>query len=164
VERWTDRTPLPVLAASVVLAIGAMYFLVLGLTTPMFPFFGRYLTGLAGSAGMLALAALDAYLAFALFHLRSTGWWIAVITMALRLVSLSLTYARADLMRAYSKMGWSDSQLQVMNASPVFRSHVILWWSLISMVVYFGYLLWLKRYFETPAATLGSESLSLQAD
>jgi hypothetical protein len=164
VERWTDRTPLPVLAASVVLAVGAMYFFVLSFTTPMFPFFGHYLTGPAGSAGMIALAVLDAYLALALFRLRSAGWWLAVITMALRLVSLSLTYARADLMRAYSKMGWSDSQLQVMNASPVFRSHVILWWSLISMFVYFGYLLWLKRYFVTPAATLGSESLSLQAD
>ena len=44
-QRWTDRTPLPVLGASVVLALGSLYFLLVGLTNPVFPFFGRYLTG-----------------------------------------------------------------------------------------------------------------------
>ena len=157
VERWTDRTPLPVLAASVILAIGAAYLLVIGVTTPMFPFFGRYLTGLPGAAGMLALAALDAYLAVALFHLKPTAWWIAVVTLFIRLVSAFLTYGRADLMQAYSKMGMSDSQLQMMNANPIFHSHVILWWSLIWIVGLFGYLLWLKRYFKVPEPPLSSE-------
>jgi hypothetical protein len=159
VERWTDRTPLPVLAASVALSVGAAYFLVLSVTTPMFPFFGRYLTGLLGSAGMIALAALDGYLAVALFRLKFTAWWIAVITMAIRLVSMFVTYGWADLMQAYSKMGWSDSQLQVLNANPVIHSHIILWWSFVVMVGYFGYLLWLKRYFKTAVPPTGSESL-----
>ena len=46
VERWTDRTPLPVLGASVGFSSGSVYLLLIGLTTPMFPFFGRYLTGI----------------------------------------------------------------------------------------------------------------------
>jgi hypothetical protein len=62
-----------------------------------------------------------------------------------------LTYARADMMQAYSKMGMSDAQLKMLSSSPMFRSHVLLWWSLISMVLLFGYLLWLKRYFKSPA-------------
>ncbi len=147
-ERWTDSTPLPVLAASVILAAGAAYLLVLGITTPLFPFFGRYLSGPAGSVAMLALAALDAYLAVALFRLKYAAWWIAVITMSLRLVSMFVTSGWADLMQAYAKMGMSDSQLQVMRSNPVFRSHAILWWSLIWMVGSLGYLLWLKRYFK----------------
>lgn len=152
VERWTDRTPLPVLFASVVLFTGAMYLLVTGVTTPLFPFFGRYLTGVAGAACFLAMAALDVYLAIALFRLQSAAWWIAICTLAIRLFSMALTYARADMMTAYSKMGMSDAQLQMMNSSPMLRGHVLLWWSLLSMVFFLGYLLWLKRYFKAPSA------------
>ncbi len=152
VERWTDRTPLPVLFASVVLFTGAMYLLLTGITMPMFPFFGRYLTGVAGAAGLLAMGALDIYLAIALFRLQVAAWWIAIFTLALRLSSMALTYAKADLMTAYSRMGMSDAQLQMMNSSPMLRGHVLLWWSLLSMVFFFGYLVWLKRYFKTPSA------------
>lgn len=93
----------------------------------MFPFFGRYLTGLAGAAGMIVLAMLDIYLAIALFRLNVVAWWIAVVTMAMRLASMVLSIARADILKAYSKMGRSDDQLRVMNASPILRSHVLLW-------------------------------------
>ena len=161
VERWTDRTPLPVLFASVVLFTGAMYLLVTGVTTPLFPFFGRYLTGVAGAACFLAMSALDVYLAIALFRLQSAAWWIAICTLAIRLFSMALTYARADMMTAYSKMGMSDAQLQMMNSSPMLRGHVLLWWSLLSMVFFFGYLLWLKRYFKAPSA-ISSAALPAQ--
>jgi len=152
VERWTDRTPLPVLFASVVLFTGAVYLLVTGVTTPLFPFFGRYLTGVAGAACFLAMAALDIYLAIALFRLQAAAWWIAICTLAVRLFSMALTYARADMMTAYSKLGMSDAQLQMMNSSPMLRGHVLLWWSLLSMVFFFGYLLWLKKYFRRPSS------------
>jgi hypothetical protein len=152
VERWTDRTPLPVLFASVVLFTGAVYLLLTGVTTPLFPLFGRYLTGVAGAGCFLAMAALDIYLAIALFRLQAAAWWIAIGTLAIRLFSMALTYARADMMKAYSKMGMSDAQLQMMNSSPMLRGHVLLWWSLLSMLFFFGYLLWLKRYFKTSSA------------
>jgi hypothetical protein len=152
VERWTDRTPLPVLAASVVLFIGSLYMLLTAVTIPLFPFFGRYLTGIPATACFFVLAAIDLYVAIALFRLQSFGWWIAVLTMPVRLFSMGLTYTRTDLMQAYSKMGWSDAQLQMLNSNPMFHSHIILWWSLMSLVIFFGYLLWLKRYFKTPAA------------
>ena len=152
VERWTDRTPLPVLFASVVLFTGAVYLLLTGVTTPLFPFFGRYLTGVAGAACFLGMATLDIYLAIALFRLHGAAWWIAICTLAIRLFSMALTYARANMMTAYSKMGMSDAQLQMMNSSPMLRGRVLLWWSLLSMVFFFGYLLWLKRYFKTPSS------------
>ena len=163
VERWTDRAPLPVLGASVVYFAGALYMLLVGITTPLFPFFGRYLTGVAGTAGFLVLVILDIYLAFALLRLRLTGWWIAVLTAPVRMLSMILTYTKADLMQAYSKVGMSDAQVAMLNANPMFRSHVILWWSLLSLVIFFGYLLWLKRYFKTPAAPLQTNTFPLQA-
>ncbi len=116
-QRWTDRTPLPVLGASVVLALGSLYLLLIGLTNPVFPFFGKYLTGVAGSACFLVMAALDTYLAVALFRLQSSGWWIAAITIPVRLLSMILTYARADMMQAYSKMGMSDAQLKMLSSN-----------------------------------------------
>ena len=151
VERWTDRTPLPVLGASVAFFTGALYMVLVGLTTPMFPFFGRYLTGIPAAACFVLLGALDIYLAIALFRLQSTGWWIAVIAAPVRILSMILTYARADLMQAYSKMGMSDTQVQMLNSNPMFRGHILLWWSLISVLLFFGYLVWLKRYFNPPA-------------
>ena len=162
VERWTDRTPLPVLGASVALCTGAVYMLVTGITTPLFPFFGRYFTGIPAAACLVALAALDAYLAIALFRLQSTGWWIAILAAPVRMVSMVLTFSRADMMRAYSKMGMSEAQLQMLNSNPMFRSHVLLWWGLISMLLFFGYLLWLKRYFKPPASA-PAEVLPAQA-
>jgi len=150
VERWTDRTPLPVLGASVVLFLGSLYMVLMGATTPLFPFFGRYLTGIPGAACFLVLAAIDFYLAIALFRLHASGWWAAVLLSPIRLVSMALTYGRANLMDAYSRLGWSDAQLRMLNSNPMFRNHVILWWSLISLVIFFGYLLWIGRYFKTP--------------
>jgi hypothetical protein len=152
VERWTDRSPLPVLGASTIFFTGAIYMLLVGVTTPMFPFFGKYLTGFAGTACFLVVVALDLYLAISLFRLKSLAWWIAVIAVPIRILSMALTYGKADLMQAYSRMGWSDSQMQKLNANPIVHSHVALWWSLASMLALWGYLVWLKRFFKTPVA------------
>ena len=151
VERWTDRCPLPVLAASLLFAWACPYYLLMSVTTPLIPFFGRYLTGAPGAAACLLLAALDAYFAYSLFRLQITAWWIAVAALAVRLISTVTTYARGDLLQAYSKMGWRSEQLQMMNESPMFRSHLILWWSTIFLLAFLGYVLWLKRYFRPPA-------------
>jgi hypothetical protein len=150
IERWTDRTPLPVLGASVALFTGSIYMLLVGLTTPLFPLFGRYLTGVPAAACFVVMAALDAYLAIAIFRRQSSGWWIGVLATSLRLLSMILTYGKADLMPAYSKLGVSAEQLKMLNSSPMFRGHVVLWWGLMSMVLFLGYLLWLRRYFKTP--------------
>lgn len=163
VERWTDRAPLPILGASVVFLVGALYSSMVGLTAPLFPFFGRYLTGLPGTASFLALALLDAYLAVEFFRLKPPAWWIAILSVPVRVSSMALTYVRADLMQAYSKIGFSDAQLSALNANPMLRSHVILFWSLISMVLFFGYLLWIRRYFKQTSAESRSSVVSAQA-
>jgi hypothetical protein len=163
VERWTDRAPLPVLGASVAFFTGALYSLLVGLTTPMFPFFGHYLTGIPATGCLVALAALDLYLAVALFRLRSSGWWIAIVATPVRMLAVAFSYSRAGLMQAYSKMGWSDEQMNILNSSPLFRSRVVLWWGVILMMLFFGYLLWLKRYFKAPRAATPVETLLSQA-
>src|SRR5262249_51974677 len=152
VERWTDRCPLPLLGLSVVFAIGAAYYLLLSFTTPLFPFFGRYLTGLPGAAVMLVMRGVDGYLAFSLFRKQMAGWWLAVVALSLRLVSAAITYRHADLMQAYAKMGWTDERIQMMSSNPVFRGNAMLWWGLGSSLMVLGYLFWVKRYFRVPVA------------
>lgn len=163
VERWTDRVPLPVLGASVVFIAQALYLFSAGLTTPMFPFFGRYLIGAPAIGWFLAFAVLDACLAVAFLRVNAAAWWIAVVAAPVRLISMAITFSRADLMRAYAKLGWSDAQMQVLSSSPFFRSHVFLWWSLVSSVLFFGYLLWLKRYFTITTSPQQPEALPAQA-
>ena len=72
--------------------------------------------------------------------------------MTFRLLSSVFTIGRGNLMEAYSRMGWSHQQLEAMSANPMFRGNAILWWSMTFMVLYLGFLLWLKRYFHAPAS------------
>jgi hypothetical protein len=150
VERWTDRCPLPVLAVSLMFGFGAAYTVLMAVTTPLLPFFGRYLTGLPASGALLVLGAVDGYLALALYRLRAAAWWTAMTLLALRMISSMITYRRDDLLRAYAKMGWSQSQLEQMSANPTFRTGM-LWWGLAVGLVFLGYMIWIKRYFEASA-------------
>jgi uncharacterized membrane protein len=152
VERWTDRCPLPVLSASLPFAFGAVFFLATSFTTPLFPFFGRYLTGVRAAAVMIPLGILYGFLAYFIYRVRITAWWIAMAAIVLRLSSAAATFVRADLLEAYAKLGWSNEQLQVMSANPVIRSRVFLWWSLAFSVIFLGYMIWIRRYFKPPGA------------
>jgi hypothetical protein len=167
VVRWTDRCPLPVLAASLLFLLGAGYFFLLGFTTPMYPLFGRYLTGARATLVLIPLAVLDATLAYFLFQLRVGAWWVAMAAILLRLASAVSTFLRADLLQAYARMGWSDEQLRMMSSNPAMRSGVFLWWSLAFTVIFMGYMIWIKRYFRLAAAvtpTAGAQpSLPLPA-
>jgi uncharacterized membrane protein len=154
-ERWTDRCPLPVLAVSLVLSSSAVYFLLMAVTTPFIAFFGRYLTGLPGAAVLVVMAGIDCFLAVLLYRVRLAGWWLAVSVLVLRMISVILTFRRADLLQAYSKMGWSDAQVQRISANPMFHSNtaVLLWWSVVFMILSLGYMIWIKRFFREPAAS-----------
>jgi hypothetical protein len=153
VERWTDRCPLPVLGASLLLGSSAVYFLLMAVTTPFIAFFGKYLTGLPGAAVLVVMAGIDGFVAVALYRLRLAGWWIAVSVLVLRIISAIITFRRGDLFQAYSKMGWSDSQVQQMRANPAFRSGTaFLWWTVVFMLLFLGYLIWIKRFFRGPSA------------
>jgi hypothetical protein len=155
-ERWTDHCPLPVLAVSLLFAFGSVYYLLMSFTIPLFPFFGRYLIGLAGGICLLLFSCLDAFLAYALYRLRVTGWWIAVGALVVRFASSAVTFERGNLMQAYAKMGWSQAQLEMMSNSPGVRPAVLLGISLIFIVPFLGYMIWIKRYFTSSNISVGS--------
>jgi predicted secreted protein len=158
VERWTERTPLPVLGATVAFFLGSVYALLLAATAPMLPVFGHYLTGFPAAGCLALLAGLDLYLAIALYRLKLSGWWIAIIVAPLRMCATALSYNRAALMQAYAKMGWSSAQLQILNSNPILRGRLFIGMGVIMMLGFFGYLLWIKRYFRAPVAPTPTEA------
>jgi hypothetical protein len=147
VERWTDRCPLPVLAVSLIFAGGSIRYFLMSFTMPLFPLFGRYLTGAPAAGALLLMAGLDTVLSFSLYRMRLSAWWSAIAVLLVGLASAALTFQRADLLQAYSKMGLSGEQLRVMSASPVLRSGVYLYWGLGFSIIFLGFMLWIKRYF-----------------
>jgi len=148
VERWTDRCPLPVLAASLIFAGAVPYYLFLSFTTPLVPFFGKYLTGVPGAIGCLVLAAVEGFLAVWFYRVRLLGWRVGILWLALRTISAAITYARGDLMQAYSHLGWKQAQIEAMSGSPMLRGRLVLWWSLLYLLVIVGYMVWIRRYFQ----------------
>ena len=159
---WTEKAPLPVLAVSIICVIGALYYLGASFAVPMFPFFGKYLTGLPASAALLMLAVLDGFLAFSLFKRQIIGWWIAVIALILRGIALALTVHRGNLVDAYARMGWSTRQLELMQNTGLYRSGGILWLGMAFLVLFLGYLIWIKRYFS--ADLQAASTLTLPED
>jgi hypothetical protein len=93
--------------------------------------------------------------------LQLSGWWIAVIAAPLRMSATAFSYSRAGLMQAYAKMGWSDTQLQMLSSNPIFHSRIFLGMGVIMMLGFFAYLLWLKRFF-TPVVAASAEALPTQ--
>ena len=88
--------------------------------------------------------------------------WIAVIAAPLRMSATAFSYSRAGLMQAYAKMGWSDAQLQMLNSNPIFHSRIFLAMGVTVMLAFFGYLLWIKRYFKTRVAPTPTAALPTQ--
>lgn len=157
---WTEQVPLPVLAASLICAVGALYYFQISVTIPVFPFFGKYLTGVAASATCMGLAVLEAFLSVALFRKQIAAWWIAVSVSVFRLVALALTVPKANLLEVYSKMGYSSAQIQMIQSSGLYRSGGLLWAGVLFLTLFLGYLLYIKRYFsaiaqDTPPAHSG---------
>jgi len=164
-ERWTDRIPLPIIAYGLLISFGAVYNLIAAFSRPLFPFFGRYLTGIPAGSLLFAFAIVDVAVAVLFFRIKVAGWWLAVITLGLRLISAVLTSMRGNLLEAYSRLGLSSRQLDAMSRTPFGHGHFLLLWTIALLVPYFALLLWTKRYFrrsESPSYTETSGPLANQ--
>lgn len=152
VERWTERVPLPVLAASLLFFASGCMSILSALGARLFPFFGTYLGAIPAFIVLVTVASVDFYLVWAFYRVQSAGWYVALATRALMILSMAITIARNDLMSAYVKLGMSSEQLQMMNSSPMTHSKALMWFGLSYGLIFFGYLIWLKKYFKNASA------------
>jgi MFS family permease len=151
VERWTDRSPLPVIAVSVWLIYGVPWMLFMAVAYKgVFPFFGNYLVGPGASAIYVLLAVLWGYSAWALYKLRPSGWWIFTVTLVLFSISGYLTYSRHDLIELYRLMEYPAAQLAQLEKFTFLSGPGMAWLTAGMGLAMLGYMLFVRRYFRAP--------------
>jgi hypothetical protein len=148
---WTDRTPAPVLALSLMLGYGAAASL-LGLVYGAIPFFGRILTGASAVLGYLVLSALCAVLAVEVYRRRPAGWWGAVGLWAFGFVSALFFFGLGgpDIRELYEAMGMATPEMEAMGIYDIWRQPAVLVMMIVAWLGWFGFLIWLKRFFGPP--------------
>lgn len=152
VRRWTDACPLPVLAVSLMLAFGAFSMLSMPLAyNSIMPFFGTLISGAPATVFCLVITSLMAWTAWANYRLEPAAWWVTVALYAVMMLSAALTFARFDLIEMYRQMGVPPDQMAQIEKFSFLRDRSAAWWMLLFAVPFFGYLLWVKRYFRRPA-------------
>jgi hypothetical protein len=153
VTRWTDRCPLPALALSVWLGLGALSMLMMPLAYhSVLPVFGVLISGLPGTVAFLVFAGLWGYLARAAYQLKPAAWWITVAMLVLFSVSNIVTFSRIDVAELYQRMGYTEQMIDQIESVGFFSSKTMVWWTALFCLPLFGYLLGVKRYFTRPAA------------
>lgn len=151
VERWTDRCPLPVLALCVLKAWSAvMLVVILPIYGRVFPVFGSLVEGWSARLLWIAVIGFLAYTIRGFYRLDLRTWWFyAVGSMAMWTSSL-VTIQRLGLIEFYRHLGLPERQLALMARNPLLQGNLLMWISLVGMVVWYVYLLGVRRYFTAP--------------
>jgi len=150
--RWTDRCPLPVLAASLLAAFASLS-TVLTVSTMhgVFPFFGVFLVGLPGILVYLVMAILWAYAAWTMYKLNLRGWWVAFVILCFMPISGAITYAHRDIMDLYRLSGYSAQEIERLQQVGFLKSQMMAWITLLSALPWLGYLLYVRKFFRREA-------------
>jgi hypothetical protein len=149
--RWTDKCPLPVLAVSLLLGIGALYSLMPLAYRGVCPWFGTLLEGAAGALLVLVNAVLFACLSWGTYKLRVWAWIGSIALVAFWGASSLLTFSRVGSQELYERMGYSEEQLALMQQFGAMDQMQMAWMVGISVGIYLAYLLYVGRYFFGPS-------------
>ena len=148
VERWTDRCPLPVLAMVLLQVFGAVcMIMMLPLYGRAFPFFGVILKGLPAAAIYLVFAAFSIYAARGFYRLQIKAFWIYFVVIVVFGMSGIVSFSGGHLMDYYQAIDLPQAQLQQIEKMPFIHSQYLGWMGATGLLLYAGFLLWLKRYF-----------------
>jgi len=152
VVRWTDRCPLPVLAACLWLGLSVPGML---LMIPAYHgvavFFGIFLVGWPGALFYLLIAVIWGYAARSIYRLERRGWWVVFIAICLLAISAALTFARHDIMEMYRLMGYPQAQIEQIQKFGLLSGNRMEWMTLGSMVPCLGYLLFIRKFLRDPS-------------
>lgn len=147
-RRWTDSAPLPVLGVALALCAGALFFPLFGLTYGgVMPFFGRILTGLPGMVFIVAFSALWLWIGLMWYRRKIVGWWMLLAALLVLGISNTVTFPQIDMVDFFRKMGYPESQVDMMRQQiPALRG-LMTWGSAIWLVPLLAFLIWTKRFF-----------------
>jgi uncharacterized membrane protein len=154
VERWTDRCPLPVLAASLLMLMGAVSYLSMLLSHPLIAFFGDYIIGIPGRIACLLLAFAWTMLAIRLYRLKPSAWWLAFAAHTLMSGSGVVTFFRLGMAPVFQQMQAPPQQMDMMRRMGFLNTNAPGYFGIISGVLFLAYFLWIKRFFKEPEAVV----------
>jgi hypothetical protein len=148
VPRWTDASPLPVLAVTCLTTLGAVMMLVMPLTKlAMFPFFGSLLTGIPAAILMIVMALVFLWIGQCWYRLKVAGWWALVAIVIVFGISNLITFSRLSLVEIYQKLEYPQEQIDLIQQQGWADSGFMMWSAAVWLVPMLGYLFWTKRYF-----------------
>ncbi|MEO8204932.1 MAG: hypothetical protein ABI615_02035 [Chthoniobacterales bacterium] len=150
VIRWTDRCPLPVIAASLWLFFSGLCMLLMPFAYGgVLPFFGMILSGVPGGIIYIILAIVFFYCSYAFYRLDLKGWWIKVIILILFGISNALTYTRHSMteMAAIMYRDLPADQLKIIQDSTWMNNNTMVWMGTVNVLVMLGYLLYIRKFF-----------------
>ncbi len=150
---WTDRCPLPVLAVSLVCGFGGAVTLLMAPISPVLPFLDRVLTGPPAGALLVAMAVVLFLLAWGTFRLRMAAWWGCIALLLFGGGFGVATFTRIDIGEFYWAMGYPQEQIKMIEAMgmpEMMASPAMLALLIGTMVLYTGYLVYVRRFFPKP--------------
>jgi hypothetical protein len=150
--RWTDRCPLPVLALSLMLAVGAYSIVWMMPSGIVMPLFGVLVGGVPAMVVCAVFACLLGWLAWGTYRLRIGAWWGTLALMVLGGLSGVITFARRGLLEMYEKMDFPQQQIDMIRQMGITDKPFIVGSTVIAAAVWIGYLLFLRRYFVASAS------------
>jgi hypothetical protein len=150
VERWTDRCPLPVLALSLLMALGCVIFLAMLGGSRGFPMFGVAVSGAPRFIALVVLSVVLLFLSRGLYRLRRGAWWGAMAMVVVSFVSNIMTFWGSDVGALYAKMGLDPRAAAL--AGRLSSMTTFKWVLPLSVVPYLIWLLCIRRYFEAREA------------
>jgi hypothetical protein len=147
--RWTDRCPMPVLALSIMLAVGVVSMSWVIPYGCVMPLFGVFLSGAKGAVVILLITLVLAYLAWGTYRLQMAAWWGTLLLWIAGGLNMVMTFSRIDLEELYEKVGMPADQLEMMRKMGFFESMArwAPWLGLVGGAAWLGYLLFVRRYF-----------------
>ena len=146
VPRWTDRSPLPVLAISLWLLIAALGVLSMSIFYPLAPLFGVLTTGATARMYHLVLGMIWLYSAWSLYRLDIRGWWIALIATMVSVISGVMTFSRHDTAEIYALLGYPAEQIAILQKMGT-TNWITTWSTVIWSVPVIIYLLYIRKFF-----------------
>jgi hypothetical protein len=157
---WTDRAPLPVLALSMIMAVGAVSLPLTALVLPAAPFFGRLLTGGPAIGLLLLVGAAWGVLAWQVFRMRPIAWWATFAVWLVMLASSLLTFAKVDMMAVYESGAYSAQELEMIRRMNVWTPTTTTLMLGVWGVAFATFMMVVRRHFVTPKPADAATSAS----
>jgi hypothetical protein len=144
-SRWTDRCPLPVLGASITLALSGLW------TLPTAVSFASIRSGaipaLVITLVTLVIGAMHCLAAWWMYRLRVVGWWLGVATAVMLFAWMIVLWYTVDLREIYRPIAVSGPQVDQLVDLGVRQRPIWIATASIVLVSALGYAAYIRRFF-----------------